>query len=167
MGLALAQRHHRSLVGVLSSFAATVGVKQLDRRAFENRRIASVTIPRHVQILCSSCFSYYNSLSSISFESDSELTRVGAGAFAVTRLTLVVVPASVLFIAGDAFPTYCTVQLPGEDTNARFREWAECCGEPGASEAFERKACECESGSGRRCNMTGSGKTVRVVRECC
>jgi hypothetical protein len=39
-------------------------------------QITSVTIPRRVQILCPECFSYCKSLSSISFEIDSELTHI-------------------------------------------------------------------------------------------
>jgi hypothetical protein len=38
--------------------------------------LKSITIPRHVQILCSGCFSYCEPLSSISFGRDSELKRI-------------------------------------------------------------------------------------------
>jgi hypothetical protein len=39
------------------------------------------------------------------------LTRIKTGAFATTRLSLVIVS----FIAGDAFPAYWTVTLVGGD----------------------------------------------------
>jgi hypothetical protein len=32
--------------------------------------LKSITIPHHVQILCSYCFSYCNSISSVSFETE-------------------------------------------------------------------------------------------------
>jgi uncharacterized membrane protein len=100
--------------------------------------LKSITIPRHVQILCSECFSHCNSLSSISFETDSVLTRIEAGAFAATRLSLVVVPGSVSFIAVDAFPAGCVVALAGGDSNAAFREWVRRH-QSGWSEVFERR----------------------------
>jgi hypothetical protein len=87
---------------------ATLDVTRIDTCAFKNVLI-SITIPRHVQILCSSSFSSCDSLSSLSFETDPELTHIEAGAFAGTHLYLVVVPGSTLFIAGDAFPSHCTV----------------------------------------------------------
>jgi hypothetical protein len=66
------------------------------------------------------------------------LTRIQAGAFMNERLFLVVVPRSVSFIAGDAFPVYCTVALDGGDANAAFREWVGRR-KSGLSEAFERR----------------------------
>jgi hypothetical protein len=83
-------------------------------------------------------FSSYNSLSSISFENDPELTRVETGAFADTRLSLAIVPVSGSFVAGDAFPADWTVALAGGDLNAGFRAWS---GRrlSGSSEAFEQR----------------------------
>jgi hypothetical protein len=66
------------------------------------------------------------------------LTRIEAGAFAGTRLSLVVLPVNVWFIAGDAFPAYCTLTLTIGDSNASFREWTGRR-QPGPSEAFERR----------------------------
>jgi hypothetical protein len=43
--------------------------------------VKSITIPCHVQILCSYCLSYCNSLSRSPFETDSELPRVESNAF--------------------------------------------------------------------------------------
>jgi hypothetical protein len=42
---------------------------------------SNIFIPRSIQTLCSSCFSCRNSLSSISFETDSELTRIESKSF--------------------------------------------------------------------------------------
>jgi hypothetical protein len=101
--------------------AGSVAVTQIGHRAFAWSSLTSITIPRHVQILCSSCFSSCESLSSISFETDSELTRMEVGAFAETHLYFVVVPRNTSFIAGDAFPRYCDVTLAGADSDAEFR----------------------------------------------
>jgi hypothetical protein len=57
--------------GFFRSFAAVLDVAQIDPCAFAKKRIPSMTIPRHIQILCSECFSNCTSLSSISFETDS------------------------------------------------------------------------------------------------
>jgi hypothetical protein len=64
------------------SLAATLGVTQVGHGAFYSRLVTSMLIPRHVQIRCSSCFSGCKSLSSISFETDSELTRIESNPFA-------------------------------------------------------------------------------------
>jgi hypothetical protein len=100
--------------------------------------LKSITIPRYVQILCSQCFSSCQSLSSISFETDSELTRVQAGAFAGTNLSLVVVPGSTSFIAGDAFPPSCAITSAWPDSDAGLSEW-NLRRRSGSSDAFERK----------------------------
>jgi hypothetical protein len=51
--------------------AAALGITQLGRRAFDTTRITLMSIPRHVQILRSSCFSSCKSLSLISFKNNS------------------------------------------------------------------------------------------------
>jgi hypothetical protein len=121
------------------SFETDSELTHIESNAFYScSSLESITIPRHVQILCSSCFSHCKSLSSISFETDSEFTHIEAGAFAATRLSLVVVPASVSFIAGDAFPVCCTVTLAGGDSNVTFRVWS-WRRQLGSNEAFERR----------------------------
>jgi hypothetical protein len=83
------------------------------------------------------CFSLCNSLSSISFERDSELTGIKARAFAATHLSFVVVLVGVSFIAGDAFPTQCIVALASGDPNTAFGDWGGHH-ESGSKEAYER-----------------------------
>jgi hypothetical protein len=100
--------------------------------------LKSITILRHVQILCSDCFSHSDSLSSISFEMDSELTGIEAEAFAAAALSLVAVPVNVSFIAGDAFPVYCAVTMAAGDSDAAFGEWAGRNGS-GSGKALERR----------------------------
>jgi hypothetical protein len=85
-------------------------VTQIGSRAFESTRIIYITIPRHVQILCSYCFSSCKSLSSISFETESELTRIEAGAVYCTSLPSVLVPENTSFVAQSAFPCECVVR---------------------------------------------------------
>jgi hypothetical protein len=92
------------------SLAATLDVTQMGPRAFVITRITSILIPRHVQILCSFCFSSCNSLSSISFETESELGQIEADTFYSTSLSSVLVPQNTRFIAGGAFPCKCVVR---------------------------------------------------------
>jgi hypothetical protein len=49
------------------------------------------------------------------------LTSIKGLAFVATRLSLVVVPVSVSFIAGNAFPIGCNVALAGGKSDAAFR----------------------------------------------
>jgi serine/threonine protein kinase len=84
---------------------------------------STILIPRNVEILCSSCFSYCQSLSSISFESDSKLERIEVSAFAGTKLGRVLVPKHIAFVAGNAFPTSCAVLISGRSSCREFIEW--------------------------------------------
>jgi hypothetical protein len=77
-------------------------------------------------------------LSSISFDTDSELARLEAGAFAGTRLSFEVVPGSTSFIAGAAFPHDCAVTSTWSDSDAELSEW-NLRRRFSSSEAFERK----------------------------
>jgi hypothetical protein len=106
--------------------------------AFSDCALKTITIPRHVEILGSSCFAHCASLSSISFEADSELTRIEAGAFAATSVSSVVIPKSILFAAGDAFPTTCVVALAGTDSDAELTEWTRRR-QSGSIDPFERR----------------------------
>jgi hypothetical protein len=105
---------HRELVTITErsqslssiSFETDSELARIESEAFYScSSPKSITIPRHVQILCSECFSYYTSLSSISFETESELARVEALAFNSIPLSSVVVPANASFVVRDAFPS--------------------------------------------------------------
>jgi hypothetical protein len=61
--------------------ARTLIVTRIDSCAFASLSIIMITIPRHVQIFSLSCFSDCESVSSISFETGSELTRIKSNAF--------------------------------------------------------------------------------------
>jgi hypothetical protein len=62
-----------------------------------------IEIPRTIEILGSSCFSYCKSLSSISFESNSVLKRIESSAFSSSSLQLIVIPRSVEIICSECF----------------------------------------------------------------
>jgi hypothetical protein len=64
------------LGNLFPSLTATLGMTRVGHSAFHGTKIASRTISPHVQIICSECFSFCNSLSLISFESDSELGHI-------------------------------------------------------------------------------------------
>jgi hypothetical protein len=53
---------------------------------------SEVEIPSHIEILGSFCFSYCESLSSITFESNSHLTRIESKAFDESSLQSIVIP---------------------------------------------------------------------------
>jgi hypothetical protein len=55
--------------------AGTLRVTRMGSREFENAPVISITIPHHLQILSSSCFSDCESLLSISFETDSDFVN--------------------------------------------------------------------------------------------
>jgi hypothetical protein len=60
-------------------------------------------IPRNVEVLRSTCFSYCKSLASITFELNSCLPRIELEAFSSSSLQSILIPGSVQFIDGSAF----------------------------------------------------------------
>jgi hypothetical protein len=81
---------------------------------------SDVIIPSYVEVLCSSCFSHFHSISSISFEKGSTLARIEYRAFAHSSLCWIDGPGSIRFIAEDAFPDGCIVNIGDERES---REW--------------------------------------------
>jgi uncharacterized protein YuzB (UPF0349 family) len=65
--------------------------------------LQSILIPRNLKILESKCFSHCYSLSSITFESNSRLTRIESEVFSSLSLQSIVIPRNVQFIDGFAF----------------------------------------------------------------
>jgi hypothetical protein len=76
-------------------------------------------IPNSVEILGSSCFEKRESLSSISFESNSRLKRTESGAFCSCHLSIVF-PSTVGFVAYDAHPDLSQLSLSGPDSCPMF-----------------------------------------------
>jgi hypothetical protein len=64
---------------------------------------SNIEIPRTIEILGSSCFAECQSLSSISFESNSVLKRIESSAFYASSLQSIKIPRNVQFIDGSAF----------------------------------------------------------------
>jgi hypothetical protein len=78
-----------------------------------------VNIPRDIEILCSFCFSVYESLESVLFESDSRLTRIESQAF--PRFAGPIrIPSGVLFIAHDAIGKPSRLSLCDENSCPEF-----------------------------------------------
>jgi hypothetical protein len=63
----------------------------------------SITIPRHVQILCSGCFSYCEPLSLISFERDSEFKCIESKAFYFSFLKSITLPYHLQLLCSKSF----------------------------------------------------------------
>jgi hypothetical protein len=123
----------RSLSSIL--FENDSRLKRNDPEAFYGSGFESITIPRNVEVLCSSYFSYCRSLSSVSFESSS-LWRIESKTFARTCLHSVSLLESVVFIAGDAFPCSCEARISNINSCQEFNEWKEAL-QSGSMEAFE------------------------------
>jgi hypothetical protein len=101
--------------------AATLPVTQIGAWAFSDARITSMTIPRHVQILCSRCFLACNSLSSISFETNSELTRIESNAFCnCFSLKSIIILQHVKFIHSSTFAGPSNLAISIESSNLHF-----------------------------------------------
>jgi hypothetical protein len=62
----------------------------IEAHAFSTFSVRSMVIPRTVELLGRSCFSRCESLSSVSFESDSKLKRIGSDAFSWSSLKSIV-----------------------------------------------------------------------------
>jgi hypothetical protein len=80
----------------------------------------SVIIPRDIEILCSGCFSWCQSLESVTFESNSRLARIEFRAFASSSLQSIVIPCGVQFIDGSAFRNMELSSISIESGNKRF-----------------------------------------------
>jgi hypothetical protein len=86
------------------SLSVTLSVTGIGHGAFTQTSINVVTIPRHVQILSSKCFYDCKSLSSVSFETDSELTRIESHAFwSCLSLRSITIPRHVQILCSDSF----------------------------------------------------------------
>jgi hypothetical protein len=59
-------------------------------------------IPDSAEILGSSCFGYYQLFSSMSFESNSQLTRIESDSFAVSSFETIVIPFQGYVLGLDA-----------------------------------------------------------------
>jgi hypothetical protein len=86
-------------------------------------RSSAIEVGRNIEILGSDCFSSCHSLSSIRFESNSHLTRIESDAFHGSSLHSILIPATILFIASDAFDVALQIQLVDLDSCPEFDRW--------------------------------------------
>jgi hypothetical protein len=82
-----------------------------------------VTIPGFIKVLEHSCFESCKSLSSISFDLPSSLTRIESLVFQNTNLRDIALPSSVSFISYNAFPGFCKISLQLCEICPEFDQW--------------------------------------------
>jgi hypothetical protein len=80
-----------------------VPVERINTLAFFSFSLTSIVIPRCVQKIGSKCFSHCFALSSISFESDSQLKSIESEAFSFSSLISIVIPRFVQKIGSKCF----------------------------------------------------------------
>jgi hypothetical protein len=85
-------------------------------------RSSHITIPHNIEILGSSCFRECESLSPISFESNSRLKRIESRASCGCHL-FIVIPSTVVFVAYDAYPDLSQLSLSDPDCCPMFDRW--------------------------------------------
>jgi hypothetical protein len=100
-------------------------VKRIESEAFSNSSLQSILIPRNVEIFGSQCFSNCESLSSVTFESNSRLTRIESSAFSSSSLHSILIPSTILFIASDAVDIASQITLIEGDSCPEFDRWLE------------------------------------------
>jgi hypothetical protein len=81
---------------------------------------SSIVIPRNVEIIGSKCFGKTQSVSSISFESNSQLRQIESLAFSSSSLRSIIIPRNVPFIDAAAFSNFDGFSLSIESGNTTF-----------------------------------------------
>jgi predicted metal-binding protein len=84
---------------------------------------SEIEIGRNIEILGSNCFSRCKSLSSVTFESNSRLTRIESEAFSFSSLQSILIPSTILFIASDAIDIDSQIWLIDGDSCPEFDRW--------------------------------------------
>jgi hypothetical protein len=79
-------------------------------------------IPSSVEILGSGCFFGCQSLSSFSFESNSQLKRIESGVFSTCHI-FIVIPSTIVFVAYDAHNNLFQLSLSDSDSCPMFDRW--------------------------------------------
>jgi hypothetical protein len=83
---------------------------------------SNITIPSFIAVLGPACFESYESLSSISFESPSRLTRVESHAFANSYVR-VLLPSTLVFLAHNAQSNLSKLSLADPDLCSVLDRW--------------------------------------------
>jgi hypothetical protein len=93
----------------------------LDHKLIRNySKSSEIEIGRNVEILGSNCFSYCHSLSSITFESNSHLTRIESEAFSISSLQSIVIPSSVEILGSKCFSSSYSLSTITFESNSRL-----------------------------------------------
>jgi hypothetical protein len=74
-----------------------------------------------VEILGSKCFSYCESLSSITFESNSHLTRIESGAFSWSSLESILIPRNVEILGSQCFSNCHSLSSIKFESNSQLK----------------------------------------------
>jgi hypothetical protein len=82
-----------------------------------------IEIGRNIEIFGRNCFSNCKSLSSISFESNSHLTRIESETFCKASVQSILIPSTILFIASDAVDVTLQIRLIDGDSCPEFDRW--------------------------------------------
>jgi hypothetical protein len=95
----------------------------VDHKLIRNfSRSSNIEIRSDIETVGSSCFSSCESLSSISFESNSRLIRIESQAFPALDV-VVVIPSTVIFIALNAFVNISDISVADGDFYEEFEVW--------------------------------------------
>jgi hypothetical protein len=78
-------------------------LSRIEKEAFSSTGLIEIVVPASVKVIGKSCFLDCVLLSSVKFESGSELSRIGGWAFGRTGLVEIYVPASVKVIGKKCF----------------------------------------------------------------
>jgi hypothetical protein len=87
---------------------------------FSFSSLQSILIPSDVEILGSGCFSYCYLLSSITFESNSHLTRIESEAFYECSLESILIPSTISFITSNAVDLVSQIRVINGDSYPEF-----------------------------------------------
>jgi hypothetical protein len=93
---------------------------RIESEAFSSSSLQSISIPRNVEILGSGCFSYCESLSSITFESNSRLTQIESKAFSSSSLQSILIPTNVEILGSKCFYDCKSLSTITFESNSRL-----------------------------------------------
>jgi hypothetical protein len=89
----------------------------VDHKLIQNFSTSSaIEIGRNIEIVGSRCFYNCKSLSSVSFESNSRLTRIESTAFDEISFEFILVPSTILFISSDTVSIAPQIRLIDSDS---------------------------------------------------
>jgi hypothetical protein len=106
----------------MNAFKSNSRLIRIESEAFSNSSLQSIVIPSSLEILGSSCISRCESLSSISFESNSQLKHCESRAYYGCHLSIVI-PSTVEFLAYDADSDLSQFSLSNPGSCPMFYRW--------------------------------------------